>query len=50
MEEERADIEPIRQVHVPRVESIGVQVDPPPREIGTQMTPPGSVGEARPQR
>ena len=40
-EEEKAQEEPPRMI-APTVESIGVQVDPPPQNVATQMTPPQS--------
>ena len=30
-------------MHVPMVAEIGVQVDPPPQHVGTQMTPPDEI-------
>lgn len=40
-EEEQAHAEPPK-LQPPRVSEIGVQVDPPPVNVGTQMTPPGT--------
>ena len=40
-EEEKAQVEPPKMI-APVVSSIGVQVDPPPQNVGTQMTPPQS--------
>lgn len=41
LEEAKAEAEPPRLV-APMVSEIGVQVDPPPVNVATQMTPPGS--------
>ena len=41
LEEEKAQAEPPKLV-APMVSEIGVQVDPPPVNVGTQMTPPDS--------
>ncbi len=39
--EEKAHAEPPK-LEAPRINEIGVQVDPPPQNVGTQMTPPSS--------
>ena len=41
-----AQIEPPK-IQAPRVTEIGVQVDPPPENKGTQMTPPSSGARMR---
>ena len=40
--EEEAMIEPPKLL-APLVSEIGIQVDPPPQHVGTQMTPPSSI-------
>ena len=48
-EEEKAQVEPPKMI-APMVSEIGVQVDPPPQNVGTQMTPQESRRRKRRRR
>ena len=46
LQEEKNQQEPSK-LEVPQHSEIGIQVDPPPQERGTQMTPPSARSRAR---